>query len=76
MLAPKNPEMLVCGLASWVWETRVVAGGENCRGWQQRALVAWEKEVTKELAVRVVSIFSLSRSNFFCFLDSTADERY
>lgn len=34
------------------------------------------KEVAKELAVCVVSIFSLSRSNFFRFLDSTADERY
>lgn len=34
------------------------------------------KEVTKELAVRGVSIFILSRLNFFCFLDSTADERY
>ncbi len=29
-----------------------------------------------ELAVCVVNIFSLSRSNLFCFLDSTADERY
>ncbi len=49
MLTPKNPEMLVYGFASWVWETRVVAGGEDCTGWQQRALVAWERRLPRSL---------------------------
>lgn len=58
-----------------------VGNARRCRRGKLQGLAAagsgrMGKEVTKELAVRVVSIFSLSRSNFFCFLDSTADERY
>ncbi len=46
---PKKPEMLVCGFASWVWETRIVVGGEDCTRCQQRALVAWESRLPRSL---------------------------